>query len=124
MKSKILIFGLFSVTLFALATTITLLFNTSPDSPKIIVGFFSAIFLTLFGLLYIIFFGFQYLRYRSIAPWQSTLQNIRFSLIGAMTTVVLLLMSAYEIVTPATLIIVLIIAILTELVWRRRTAKI
>jgi hypothetical protein len=124
MKSKILLFSLFSVTLFALATTITLVFNTAPDSPKLIVGFFASVLVTVFGLIYLLIYGLQYWRYRSVAPWQATLLNLRLSFIGAMTFVALLLMSAYEIVTPATVIIVLIIAVLTELVWRRRTAKI
>jgi len=120
MKNKLLFFIIFSVTLFSLATTITLLFNTSPDTPTIIAAFFASVLLTLFGLIYSLLNAIQYFRYRSTAPWQSTLFNLRLASIVSLVLIVYLLMSAYNIFNVATALVVLALSVVSELLWRRR----
>lgn len=120
MKNKLLFFVIFSVTLFALATTITLLFNTAPDTPAIIATFYISALLTIFGLIYSTLNAIQYFRFRSTAPWQSTLFNLRLACIVSLVLIVYLLMNVYNIFNVATALVVLALSVVSELLWRRR----
>lgn len=120
MKSKLLFFSIFSVTLFALATSITLLFNTAPENLVIIASFFISLLLTVFGISYCVLYGFQHFRFRQTAPWQSTMFNLRLSLLISSVMLVFLLLSAYNIFNVATALVTVALAVVSELLWRRR----
>lgn len=120
MRSKLLLFAIFSGTLFGIATLITLLYNTAPETPTIIAGFYGSLAVTVFGLSYFSFFAVHYGKYRAVAPWQATLTSIRISTILAISAAIVVAMSSFSIATPATVVALLVMAVLFELVWRRR----
>lgn len=124
MKTKIIVFSAFTLTLFASATVITTLFNTTPTSRSVLLTFYISSFVAVAGLTFLLTYVVAYAKFRLTPPWQSTLFGLRLSTIVGVLTVLLLLMASYGILSPATTVVVLIIAVLTELVWRRRRALI
>ena len=123
MKTKSLLFGLFTLTLFAIGSLVTVLFNTTPSTTDVILLFYVAYFLSVFGVVFFTLFLVSYSRNRSIPPWQSTLGNFRYAaVIGALTTI-LIVLNSYNLLSWPITIVVAIGLVVAELIWRRRGAR-
>lgn len=121
MKTKVLLFLLFTLTAFAIGTVVTLLFNTAPTSKEIIALFYISLFATIFGLVFFTIYSFFYLRLQAIPPWLSTVSAIRLGVVTAGLITVLLAVRSVEMLNTATFVILVVLAGVAELLLRRKT---
>lgn len=122
MKTKALLFSLFTVTLLAVGTLITVFFNTAPTTRDIVWLFYVSLFVSCFGLIFLGLFLANYIKDRSTPPWQTTLANFRYATIGAIFIAVMLALRSHEVLNFASGIVIIIGLIMAELVWRRKGA--
>jgi hypothetical protein len=123
MKTRVLLFIIFAVSVFAFGTLVTTLFNTAPIENEVIVMFYLALFVALFGLTFFITYGFYYLRLQATPNWQSTLFALRLGTIAGLLAVILLAIQSVNLLNAATFIILLVLSVVAELIMRRRTAS-
>lgn len=121
MKTKVLLFIIFALSVFAIGTVITVLFNTAPTSADVIALFYVALLVTLFGLIFFSVYSFYYLRLQAIPSWQSTVSALRLGLVGALLAVAILAIRSINYLNTATFIVLCLLAVATELVLRKRT---
>jgi len=123
MKTKAIFFAVFAITLFSLGTTITLLFNSTPQSSDIVLFFFTSLLITLFGLFFFASLFWSFMRSRGVPAWQTTLTSGRYSLLLATFFVLALLLRSFRLWNIATGLVLLAAFIALELLWRRRAAR-
>lgn len=122
MKNRILLFTIFTVTLFSLGLLMTVLFNTTPADRSSILLLYCALGL---GLIGVIFFA-QYITaliagHSSGSLWQTILSQLRFSTIATALLVTLLLLQASRLLNIASAVVLIVLAIMAELILRKRT---
>lgn len=120
MKTKVLLFLIFAVGVFAFGTLITTLFNTVPSSNTVVAMFYVSFLITLFTVIFFISYGLYYLRLQSMPNWQSTLFSLRLGALSALVAAILLAIRSVNLLNAATIIILLLLAVAAELVMRRR----
>lgn len=120
MRTKVLIFALFALTLIALGTLVTVIFNTAPATRDVIWLFYVSLWLTVFGLVFFGLFARNFTRNRTTPPWQSTLAAFRYSVVGATLASVLIALNANNLLTIPNALVVFLALGLAELTWRRR----
>ncbi len=120
MKTRVLLFLLFVVTLSAVGTLIALLFNSTPTTKEIIGLFYLALGATAFGLVFFALYGASALRLQAIPDWQSTLSALRIGLIAGVFIPILLAIQSVELLNVATFIILVLLAVASELMLRRK----
>lgn len=120
MRTRLLIFCMFSLTLFALATLITLIFNTAPVDYQIISAFYVSAVLSVFGLIFLAAYGFVYLRNQSLPSWRVTSTLFRFSFYAGLLSVMSLLLRSYKLLNFATLMVLITALFLAELFLKKR----
>jgi|GEM_PF-1911798 len=123
MKTRVLLFLLFTITVFAIGTLVTVLFNTTPSSTGVVALFYTSFFATLFGLIFFSVYGLAYLRLQAIPNWQSTLTALRLGVVGSTLFSVLLAIRSVNLLNLATFIILVILAVAAELVMRKRSIQ-
>lgn len=119
-KTKLFLFSLFAVCLFAFGVTITTLFNSAPDSLEVVILFFVALFVSLAGGLFLGTRLVSYYRFRSNITWTQAMVTLRSSAVAAGALVLLLILSSLKILNLPSAIAVVIVAALFELALRRR----
>ncbi len=122
MKTKVLLFFLFALTLFAAGTLITLLFNVPPTGWQVLALFYGALFLLIFGLVFFTGYGVNRYRFQALPPWQQTATVSRYGILLGVLTVLCLLVSAYIGLSWPLFIVLLAFIACAELLWRRRKA--
>lgn len=122
MKTRVLLFLLFVVTLFAAGTLVTVLFNTAPNTREIIALFYTALFCTVFGLIFFTSYGVAALRYQGLPDWHSTVASLRLGLVGGLFVGILSAIQSVQLLNTATFIILIILAVAGELMLRKRLA--
>lgn len=120
MKTKTILFALFAVTLFAIGTTVTLLFNSAPTEQNLISYFFLSLFVSIFGLFFFVALVINFFRFHSTPPWQSTLASGRYSVLLALFLTLSLLLRSYKLWNIATGIVLFVIVVVLDLLWRGR----
>ena|SRR5579872_3601946 len=120
MRTKILLFFVFTITLLAIATVITLLFNSAPDNLYILISFYGSIMVSVAGIVFFIFYGIAFYNYEATPPWQITSNSIRYSILAAIFVALILLLSSHRLLNWFTSITMLLTVIAAELLWRRR----
>src|SRR5688572_6631254 len=120
MRTKAVLFTLFTLTLFAFATVVTVLFNTAPISYEVILLFYGSLGLTLVGLLFFAFFAFLRLRYNSTPPWLSTVLAARWAVMVTLFISVSLLLRSYGVWNVATALVLIAAVGAADLLFRRR----
>lgn len=120
MKTKTILFGLFAITLFALGVTVTLLFNSAPTDNRLIAYLFLSLFVSIFGLAFFIQLTVNFFRFHSVPPWQSTLTSGRYSALLALFLTLSLLLRSYKLWNIATGIVLVVITVVLDLLWRGR----
>ncbi|MEX0594777.1 MAG: hypothetical protein WD157_01610, partial [Patescibacteria group bacterium] len=78
MKTKVLVFLIFTVTLFAIGTLVTILFNMPPDNRSVLAMFYTCVFLLIFGAVFFIGYGVNHYRFQALPPWQQTASVFRY----------------------------------------------
>ncbi len=121
MKTRALLFGLFALTLFAIATLLSLLLNYSPSATETIGLFYVAVFLTTFGLTFFALYGFFYFRAQMIPSWKQTVTAFRIGSLTGLLLVAYLLLSHNNSLNSATVIVLLVGMIIVEISLRKRT---
>ncbi|QQG50108.1 MAG: hypothetical protein HZB70_00790 [Candidatus Berkelbacteria bacterium] len=121
MKTKVLLFLIFAVTIFALGTVVTVLFNTAPTSADVIALFYLALLVAVFGIIFFATYSFHYLKLQAIPSWQSTIGAMRLGLVGGLLIIALLAIRSVDYLNTATFIVLFLLAIATELILRKRT---
>lgn len=119
MRTRILLFLTFTITLVSLGLTTTVLFNSAPEGIDVLSLFYGSLFISLFGLVFFAFYLLNYFRNLSIPPWQQTVNALRWAGLAGACCIVLLLLQANRVLNIATLMIVLVAIVLLELVLRR-----
>lgn len=124
MKTRVLLFLLFVITLVAAGTLITVVFNSAPNTGEIIALFYLSLIGTIFGLVFFALYGFRALRFQAIPDWQSTLWALRMGAITGVLTAVMLAIRSVRLLNLATFIILIILALMSELMMRRRALSV
>ncbi len=120
MKTRVLLFLLFVATLIAGGTLVTVLFNTAPTTTEIILLFYCALTVVIFGLVFFTIYSLAALRFQGLPDWQSTVSALRIGVIAGIFSAVLLAIQSVSFLNLATFVIVLILALACELMLRRR----
>lgn len=120
MRTKVLLFLLFVITLSALGTLVTVIFNTAPTTREIIALFYLSLIISVFGLTFFAIYGFAALRMQAIPDWQSTLGAFRLGAIVGVFSAITLAIQSVKLLNVATFVILLILALASELILRRR----
>jgi len=124
MKTKVLLFVIFAITLFSLGALITVIFNSQPNTAEVLIMFYLCLFLTVFGVVFYAIFGLLYWREGMVVPgWSGTSTTSRLALIAASMTVISLLLRSYDLLNVATVLVILAGAAIFELSSRRRFIK-
>lgn len=121
MKTRVLIFILFALTLVSTGGLFAIIFNTAPDNGNIIALFYLSIFFLMFGLVFFIGYGINRFRYQAMPPWQQTSAVFRYGTLLGIFTVVNLLMSVYIGYSTPLLIVLIFLVLLGEIIWRKRS---
>ena len=121
MKTKILLFSAFTVTLFAIGVDITVLFNTEPTTRDLIWLFYVATFFSLLGLSFLILYYASYLRFRLTPSAQSIGNALRYATLFGLCVAILIALRANNSLSWLVGIIVVGVMIIADLLWRRRT---
>lgn len=122
MKTKALLFLLFTLTLFAAGTLVTLLFNLPPAGIKTLTLFYGAIFLLIFGLVFFVGYGVNRYRFQALPPWQQTATVSRYGILLGALTVLSLVVSAYIGLSWPLFIVLIALVVFSEVLWRKRKA--
>lgn len=120
MRTKVLLFTIFSATLFAFGAVVSLLFETTPDSRTILLIFYASLFVLIFGVVFFAGYGINYYRFRAVPPWQQTATVFRYGFLLGLLTVLTLLVSAYIGLNWPLFLVLLALITLLEVLWRRR----
>ena len=123
MRLKVIIFAIFTITLFALGVLITTLFNTTPTSNDVITMFYIAAFLTLAGLLFFALYVLKYLRAAGSVGTSGVLSNLRTALVLAVFSVLVMVMQSQSLLNWATAAVLIVAAIISELMLKKRILR-
>lgn len=121
MKTKILLFSIFAITLFAIGSAITVLFNTAPTTRDVIWLFYTATLFSLFGLAFLTMYLVSYLRFRLTPSSQTISNSLRYSTLFGLCVVALIALGANNSLNWLIGLIVVGVMIIADLLWRRRT---
>jgi len=122
MKTRALLFVVFTIALFALGVLITTLFNTSPGTKDALAMFYVSTFLFLFGLVFFGGYAFIWLRAGGAPVGQPVFSLIRSTLIFDLFLLAILLMRSSGVLDWATSAVLLAAAVILTLVIRKRIA--
>lgn len=122
MRNRVVLFSIFTVTLFSLGLLMTVLFNTTPTDRSSILLLYAALGL---GLVGVVFFA-QYITaliagHSSGSLWQTILGQLRLSTIISALVVILLLLQASRLLNVASAVVLIVLAAMAELILRKRT---
>ena len=107
MKSRILLFSVFSLSLFAFAVLLTILFNTTPSHPEEIIAFFGSLLFVLFGFITFGFYIFSFYRSKTIPNWSDVLSYVKQSLVLSLGIVLIISLRAYKLINGPSLLILI-----------------
>lgn len=120
MKTRVLLFILFVIVLVCAGTLVTVVFNSAPTTREVIALFYLSLIGTLFGLVFFPLYIFWSLRFQSLPDWQTTQFALRIGVITGVFAAVALAIRSVELLNAATVIILLVLAVFTELISRKR----
>lgn len=123
MRTRILLFFIFAITLFAIGTTVTLLFNSAPENRGIIVGLYVAIYISIFGCMSLAFYGYNRYQYEATPPWKATSASIKYSLLASLFVAIILFLGSKGLLNWFSAITMLIIMAVLALLWNRVTEQ-
>lgn len=122
MKTRVLLFVIFTTTLLAAGTLATLLFNVPPTEARTLTLFYSSLFLLIFGLVFFSGYGINQYRFQALPPWEQTATVSRYGALLALLMVLSLLVSAYVGLSWPLFIVLVVLVIFSEILWRKRKA--
>jgi len=113
MNPRVLMFIVFTISIFASGVLITTLFNSAPTDKTVVVMFYSSLFLTLYGLIFWLFWFINRIK-TGLAPNISLLKTIlRLTLIADFLLITLLFLGSNKILNwPIAIILILVAMIL------------
>ncbi|MBI4948136.1 hypothetical protein HY844_01070 [Candidatus Berkelbacteria bacterium] len=124
MKIKSFIFAIFTLTLLALTTFVTILFNTKPNAVDILIIFYTSILLTISGSIFLLRLFFAYMRENDLPSWSSITTFLRLSLVIAFYSTLALYLQSVKILSTAVVMALLLSAVFTEVLLKRKFNKI
>lgn len=122
MKTRVLFFILFTITIISIGGLLYILFNTSPENSNVLTFFYLSIFFLIFGVVFFIGYVINRYRYKALPPWQQTAAVFRYGALIGVFTVLNLLISVYIGYSTPILVILLFLVILSEIIWRKKMA--
>lgn len=120
MRTRVLLFILFAMTLVSLGGLFAILFNTAPEGSNVLALFYASTFFLIFGLVFFVGYAINYYRYRALPPWQQTSAVFRYGAILGTLVVLNLLISVYVGYSTPLLIILIALGVFGEIVWRKK----
>lgn len=120
MKTKALVFFIFALLMFSVATLFTVLFNTAPSTISTIVLFYISVAVTLFSVIFLANYLINYWKFHLTPPWASTMAGLRWGSLTGIFVCLLLAMQAQRLLNIPTGVILVVIVVILELIWRRR----
>lgn len=123
MKLKVLLFSIFSISLFSLGVLITTISNTAPTSLDVIGMFYVSLFFTLYGIIFFFLLCLAYLRLQAMPPVTQVISLIRLSGLVSLFVIGILAIQSLDLLNIATFLALLAAAVILELVMRRRVFK-
>lgn len=122
MKTRILLFVIFAVSLFSLGLLLTVLFNSPPKGSNTLLLFYGSFALTITGLA----FYAQYITSTITGRiqgsyWKTILDHLRIAIIVSGTVTIMTLLQANRLLNAATALILIFAAVVAELMLKRRS---
>ncbi len=120
MKTKALLFVIFTIFLFALGVLVTTLFNTAPVTLDAVAMLYASLGLTLYGLIFFIFIVVVRLQ-TQVTPGLSTIKSLlRLTFVVDALIIILLALRANEVLSWPTAIVLAVVAMIIGVVMKRR----
>jgi len=124
MNPRVLMFIVFTISIFASGVLITTLFNSAPTDKTVVVMFYSSLFLTLYGLIFWLFWFINRIK-TGLAPNISLLKTIlRLTLIADLLLITLLFLGSNKILNWPIAIILIVVAMILGLFSKRFGRKV
>ncbi|MDP3993308.1 MAG: hypothetical protein Q8Q05_03815 [bacterium] len=120
MKTKALLFIIFTIFLFALGVLVTTLFNTAPVTLDAVAMLYASLGLTLYGLIFFILIVVVRLQ-TQVTPGLSTIKSIlRLTFVVDALIISLLALKANDVLSWPTAIVLAVVAMIIGVVMKRR----
>ena len=120
MKTKALLFVIFTIFLFALGVLVTTLFNTAPVTLDAVAMLYASLGLTLYGLIFFIFIVVVRLQ-TQVTPGLSTIKSLlRLTFVVDALIIILLALRANDVLSWPTAIVLAVVAMIIGVVMKRR----
>lgn len=120
MKTKALLFVIFTIFLFALGVLVTTLFNTAPVTLDAVAMLYASLGLTLYGLIFFMFMVFVRLQ-TQVTPGLSTIKSLlRLTFVVDALIIILLALKANDVLSWPTAIVLAVVAMIIGVVMKRR----
>jgi len=121
MRTRVLLFAVFTISLFALGVLITTIFNTAPGPFEVLTLFYISFFLTAFGAIFFTLYLRYYLTAPTVIPgWQQTAASFRIAVLISSLLSIMLALQASKLLNLGTVLVLVVAVVLLELVVRRR----
>lgn len=113
MRISVLLLIIFAVTLLALATFFSIIFNTEPSNDLLLL-FYASLIIALIGLFSLGYCAYYYHKYKMHINWPSLKEVLRKSTVASVAVVLLLPLSHYKYANPYSIVAVIILAAFYE----------
>lgn len=120
MKTRALLFFLFTLSVFAIGTVITVLFNTVPTNTEVIALLYLSLFVAVFGAVFFTTYLFSYLRAQALPGWEQTLSSLRLGTVLGAMVITLLAIRSINLLNIPTFIIIVLLTFAAEIMLRRK----
>ena len=122
MKTRAILFIIFTVALFALGVLITTVFNAAPTGRDAMLMFYVSAALFLFGLIFFGLYFFWWIRRQTPPTGLAVGAIARASLVADLFLLLILALRAGDVLIWATALVLLVAAFILTLILRRRLA--
>jgi len=119
MKSRATLFTVFSLSLFALATLITIVLNTSPNNPPEIFAFFISLVVALVGIFTFGLYGYGIMKTHSTPGWIEVAGYLKQAIILSIGVTIILALRSYKLINGQSLAILIVGLIIGSLLVKK-----
>ena len=120
MRTKLIIFLIFTFSLASLGLLVTVIFNSPPSGMEVLTLFYSSLFVTLFGLIFFTSYIVQYWRLGGLPTWQQTSNSLHTGLIGSLVASILMLLEANDFLNAITAVVIVVGGAIVWLALKKR----
>ena len=119
LRTKVLLFTIFAVTLSAFGLLVTTLFNSAPTH-QALWYFYSSGFLTLFGIAFYVLYLIAYFKFNITPDNQSLFSSLRYAFLVGLVVMLIIAIRANNALNWPIAAVILVAIVIVGLLWRRQ----